>query len=349
MSRRRWLAILALLVIGLAWSPLIRPTFQGGVVLLELYSPTLAAQPGAPSDRDLAALVTPEPRVTDTIERFAGVEMRVTWSRPGWGDRHPGILVVNGATPAGNDDPVTRRFTAALARAGYLVMLPELPFLKIGRLEASATAQVDAAFEMLRALSEVERASAFGSSVGGGVLLAAAGRERALPAADALIVLGAYFDLDTYLASVATATQRRDGSLAPWEPSDEVRDRLPRAALDGMVGTDRDALANALAATGYDAVLARLASLPATARASIDALSPRAVWSGLGPPVFWLHDPNDRFEPLAEAEAAQRAPRAGSLTLAEPGVISHAAPVAGPLAELISLLGFATSAIRATD
>src|SRR5712692_9117110 len=156
MSRRRWLAIVALLVVGLAWSPLIRPLAQGGVVLLELYAPTLSGVPsGGSSDRDVAALVTPAPRVTDTIERFAGVEMRVTWSRPGWGDRHPGILVVNGATPAGNDDPVTRRFTMALARAGYLVMLPELPFLKIGRLESSATAQVDAAFGMLRALAEV--------------------------------------------------------------------------------------------------------------------------------------------------------------------------------------------------
>ncbi len=342
MSRRRWTGIVALLVIGLAWNPLIRPLGQGGVVLLEIYSPKL-------SDRDLAALVTPEPRVRETAERFAGIEMRVTWSRPGWGERHPGILVVNGATPAGNDDPVTRRFTAALARAGYLVMLPELPFLKIGRLEASSTAQLDAAFAMLRALPEVERASAFGSSVGGGALLAAAGQGRALRSADALVVLGAYFDLDTYLAGVVTATQRRDGALEVWEPSDEVRDRLPRAALDGMAGPDRDALASALAAPGYDAVLSRLSSLPSSARASIDTLSPRAVWPRIGPPIFWLHDPNDRFEPIAEAEAAQRAARAGSLTLAQPGVISHAAPVAGPVAELLSLLGFAASAIRATD
>jgi hypothetical protein len=37
-------------------------------------------------------------------------------------------------------------------------------------------------------------------------------------------------------------------------------------------------------------------------RATFDELSPRAGWATIRPPVFWLHDANDRFEPIAEAE-----------------------------------------------
>src|SRR2546428_10222549 len=141
--RRRSLAI-ALVAVVLAWEPLLHPFGQGAIVVGALYGPTLVGT-------DPSRWITPEPRVSDTEERFDGVTLRVTWWRPAWGDRHPALLVVNGATPVGNDDYVTRRFCEALARAGYLAMLPEFPFLKLGRFESNATRQIDAAFARLRA------------------------------------------------------------------------------------------------------------------------------------------------------------------------------------------------------
>ena len=121
-------------------------------------------------DRNVAAWVTPVPRVTGTRETLGGIDMRVTWWRPGWGERHPGIMLVNGATALGNDDPETVRLAEALARAGYLVMLPEFPFIQEGRLEPRAPEIIDAAFG--RALSLPDTAGmpvgAFGFSVGGG-------------------------------------------------------------------------------------------------------------------------------------------------------------------------------------
>ncbi len=212
-------------------------------------------------DKNAAALVSPPPRESETRERFAGTEMRVSWWRPGWGDRHPGIMIANGATAFGNDDPETRRLAEALARGGYLVMLPEFPFLKEVRFERGATEEMDAAFALLRTSTETQdrTVGAFGSSVGAGILLAAAGGGTALARADYLTVLGTYFDMDTYLASVASDTQLRAARLEPWTPDPIVGEKLPKAALEAMdTDADRAALRAALAAGPYDAVLARL-------------------------------------------------------------------------------------------
>jgi dienelactone hydrolase len=350
--KRRVALVVLVVAVGLAWRPLIRPGLQALVVVSDIYTTALWHW-------NAAATVSPPPRESDTRERFAGFEMRVSWWRPGWADRHPGVMLANGATSAGNDDPETRRLAEALARGGYLVMLPEFAFLKEGRLEPGATAQMDAAFAMLRDSPETadRPAGAFGFSIGGGMMLAAAGHGGALARADYLAVLGTYYDLDTYLASVASGTQARGGALEPWSADREVVDRLPAAALDAMHdGRDRTALRAALDAGGYQTVLVRLRELPSSARETFEQLSPRTAWATLRPPVFWLHDANDRFEPIAEAEAAVAAAREGRTELTVSHLISHAAPLGGDqgasgvafwLAELQTLIGFALAVLRA--
>ena len=340
-----------MVAIVVAWQPLIRPGLQAAIIVSDIYSTALWQW-------NAAALASPAPRLGESRERLAGTDLRVSWWRPGWADHHPGIMLINGATSLGNDDPETRRLGDALARGGYLVMLPEFPFLTAGRFERAATAQLDAAFALLRGSPETSGlpVGAFGSSIGGGVMLAAAGRGGALARADYLAVLGAYYDIDTYLASVASLTQSRGGRLESWPADPEVRDRLPPAARAAMNSADdRAALDAALGGGGYDAVLARLRTLPASARETLDQLSPRSVWASLRPPVYWLHDASDRFEPIAEAEAAAAAPRDGCTELTVSHLISHAAPLgaergtAGPgywIGELGVLIGFALAVLR---
>src|SRR2546425_11913092 len=119
-------------------------------------------------------------------------------------------MLVNGATPFVNDDSETRRLSDALARAGYLVMLPEFPFIKEGHLERRAPDIIDAAFARLAALSETRGhgIGAFGFSVGGGMLLAAAARGGALAGASYLGALGGCFGPGT---SPARRPPRRQG------------------------------------------------------------------------------------------------------------------------------------------
>jgi len=349
--KRRVAFVILIIAFGFAWRPVIRPTLQAGVIVTDIYSTVLF-------DRNAAALVTPSPRVSETTASFAGTGMRVSWWRPGWGDRHPAIMLANGATTAGNDDPETRRLAEALSRGGYLVMLPEFPFLKAARLQMGATDQMDAAFASLRALPETTGlpVGAFGFSIGGGILLATAGRDGALAHADYLAALGAYYDLDTYLASVATTTQLQGGRLEPWPADQIVRDQLPAAALAAFSDPrDRTELQGALDAGAYDTVLTRLRGLPTGVRETFDQSSPRASWPSLHPPVFWLHDANDHFEPIAEAQAAVSAPREGRTELTVSHLIAHASPLGqddqgGPIFwinEIRTLVGFGLSVLRA--
>ncbi len=357
------------------WDPWIRPAGQGAIVLLDIYSSALYGS-------NYASFVTPAPRVFETHETFGRVYARVSWWAPSWGDTHPGVMLVNGASEAGNDDPETRRLAEALARAGYLVMLPEFPFLKEGRLDRDAPVEIDDAFAVLRARPEArrQRAGAFGFSVGGGMLLAAAGREGALGDASFLAALGAYYDLDTYLASVVSGATRGATGVVSWQPDDKVRSRLPLAATEVLgdaadrdaladalrqrrlvgdpppsIGSDAAALWRALAATDYDVALGRIDDLPTSIRGTFDVLSPRAVWGRITPPIFWLHDVADRFEPVSEAEAAAAAPRHGTTRLVTTRLVSHAAALGEEArtegvgfwaSELSRLLAFAIEALR---
>lgn len=349
MSRSTWL-LAAFVALALLWSPAIKPAGQAAILLADIYGESLL---GA----DLASMVTPQPRISEGEVRLAGSRMRVTYWRPGWGDRHPAILVVPGASARGNDEPPLRSFGVSLARAGYLAVLPEFAFLKEGRFDPDALAQIAAAHEHVRALAQTSggAAGAFGVSVGGGLLLAAAGREPAFRDAAFLAVLGAYYDLDTYLASLASRSQLRGGAIVPWAPSQEALDRLPQAAFQLAPTADRAAVSRALEPAPYDEALRRLQALPAGTRAAYDAVSPQTAWAGIRAPIFWIHDPEDAFEPLAEAEQAVAAPRSGQMRLIAPRLVQHAvaesgsARAQGPLVvlgEVLGLLGFAIELLR---
>jgi dienelactone hydrolase len=376
--RRRLIFILLVVAIAILWRPFLRPLGAGAILVADIYSSALW-------DRNVAAYVTPPPRVEDGIEPIGAQDMRVTWWIPGWGSLHPAVMLVNGATDKGNDDPETRRLGEALARAGYMVMLPEFPFIKAGRLERDATAILDAAFARatLRPEAKGMPVGAFGFSVGGGMLLAAASRPGALSSASYIGALGAYFDLDTYLASVLSLTQRRNGAAEPWDADAEVRLRLPVAAAEALADANDRAritaelratggrlsgeppsglqsesavLWRALAATDFDIARERLEQLPVSLREVFDSLSPRTTWSSLRPPVFWLHDVGDRFEPVSEAETAAAIAHAGPTRFQRTALLSHAAALdAGAkekgldfwAGELSGLLLFAASVLGA--
>ena len=376
--RRPLFLVFVVVAIAILWRPFLRPLGAGAILVADIYSSALW-------DRNLAEYLTPLPLVTGTRESFAGIEMRVTWWRPGWGDRHPALMVVNGATALGNDDPETTRLTEALARAGYLVMLPEFPFIREGTLEPRAAAIIDAAFARLLLLPDSSGmpVGAFGFSVGGGMLLAAAGRHEAVARASYVGALGAYYDLDTYLASVVTRTQKLGGDQAAWDPDPTVRLRLPLAAADAVsdphdralledelrandgrtatdpppgVGTEAGSLWRALGATDYDLALAGLRKLPPALRKVFDDLSPRANWSDIRAAVFWLHDVGDRFEPVSEGETAAATAHAGPTRFQRTALLSHAAALGAGAkekgldfwaTELSGLLFFASGALGA--
>lgn len=381
--RRAAILLPALVIVFLlVWWPLaIGPAARGAIVVLDVYSSALYGE-------NWAARITPEPRVVEDHLTLAGEYARVTWWIPGRGGRHAAMLVVNGASEYGNDDAETRRISEALARAGYLVMLPEYSFLKEARLERQAPEKVDAAFAAMLTRPDVDagRAGAFGFSVGGGILFAAASREgAALGRARYLGALGAFFDVRTYLAAVVSGTQERHGALETWTPDPEARLKLPVGAAQALTDAhDRDvvvaalrasggplppepaaglgeearALWAALAASSYRDAQTRISTLPPALRETFAELSPATRWDRIAAPVFWLHDEGDRFEPVSEAERAVSTPRQGHSRLQLTRLLSHAAALDKGARqqgldfwarELSGLLGFAMDVLRRAE
>lgn len=152
------------------------------------------------------------------------------------------------------------------------------------------------------------------------------------------------------LASVAD----RELLLAELRSSDFV---LPETPPDALGGEGR-ALWLVLAARDHDEALRRLERLPPSVREVFDRLSPRPVWDRIAAPIFWLHDANDGYVPVSQADAATAAARSAPLRLVVPRLLAHGDPVSpsarqeGPLfwiSELARLLGFAMDVLRAAD
>ena len=286
--RRRWTIVALVVAAILLWSPLLKPAGQAAILIGDIFTEQLIGT-------NLAAAVTPEPRMVEDDDSFAGTPMRVTYWRPGWGDQHPAIMIVPGAAPRGNDEPILRSFGRTLARAGYLVMLPEFPFLKEGRFDSTSARQIAAAFAHARALPDTRERNvgAFGVSVGAGLMLVAAAREPALREAAFLAVLGGYYDIDTYLASLASRTQPTASGPIPWEPSQEVQERLPRAALDVVPASARDAVRAAIEPASYEVARGRIRAPPAEARSAMNRCR-RSPCEEIGHHL-WIHDPLDTF------------------------------------------------------
>lgn len=308
--------------------------------------------------KSLVSRITARPRHEITTQELAGVRMRVAWWRPGRGERHPAMLWVIGATPEGIDFPELRLAAEGFARAGYLVMIPEFPFLLEERLDPTAPAQIAAAFDGLRAHAGArEPVGALGFSIGGGVLLATAAADTRVGNAPYLGVVGAYFDMTTYLACVVSGTQRRAAGMIPWVPSPDVPGRVAAAATRlARNAEERAMLERALGPASYEDARAALAALPDETCRAFDALSARPGWDRIRAPVFWLHDERDAYVPVAELDAARRARRDGRLRVLIPRLVQHAVAVsddarsAGPrfwIPELSRLFRFAASVLRA--
>ena len=80
----------------------------------------------------LVRLLTGEPRVEEIV--VDGVPVEVV--KPARGGPWPAWLFVNGAHPGRRTEPVVQRLSRGLARAGYLVLVPDVPGLGEGTITA---------------------------------------------------------------------------------------------------------------------------------------------------------------------------------------------------------------------
>lgn len=255
------------------------------------------------------------------------------------------IILIPGVSPKGRDDVRLVAFATSLARARFVVHVPELPGLRQLRVSPSDT-QVIA--ETLRRLSAGEPDSpgsrepiglvAF--SYAAGPALLAALEPDVGEGLDFVLLIGGYHSVDALATFVTTGAYRSDPS-EPWqraEPNprgkwlfllsnveriESEADRLllrqigerkfdePTASIEDLrtqLGPEGRAIDAFLNNTEPNRVPALVEALPRAIRDDMAALDPaRGTLGTLEPRLYLVHGKDDAVIPFTESEALSRA------------------------------------------
>jgi pimeloyl-ACP methyl ester carboxylesterase len=304
----------------------------------------------------LVRRVTPTPR-EESVE-VGGVP--VTIVRPGGDGPYPAIMFVTGAHPLRRKEPVVERVAHGLARAGYLVVLPDLPGLGLGELTCET---VDAAVEIVNIAVERSdvrggRVALIGASAGASIALLVAARPELAHRISGVSSVTPFADLRKMICLATTARyENTDGyreygvtnllrravarSMIATVPEEAERARLLTAIGDILEEDDPFArLPRAADQFGPDArailrVLenrdtARFAELydglAPELRTVIAQLSPLSIAAEVRAPVELAVPPNDPYFPIDEAELLARSLPNVRLTVTS--TLDHTRPMA---------------------
>ncbi|WJW76405.1 RNA methyltransferase [Thiohalobacter sp. IOR34] len=277
---------------------------------------------------------TPHPTRMALEYAIAGRSYRGDLYRSGEQAR-AGIVLVPGVAERGKEDPRLVAFANTLARARFLVLVPELPNLRALRVRAGDAQGVADAFCYLLARQDFPapgRAGigAFSYAVGPAVL--AALRPEIRDRLDFLLGVGGYYDLERVVTFATTGYSpdngqwdRRETNLyGKWvfvlsnvellsDPEDREAFRImarrkladPGAAIDDLVvrlTVEGRALLALLENRDPQRVAALLADLPAAIRAEMDALNlSNKDLSRLEARLILLHGRDDDIIPYTES------------------------------------------------
>jgi pimeloyl-ACP methyl ester carboxylesterase len=346
LRRRLLLALLAVAALAAVFWSWIDAQVRAVVVLSSvLEAPVLTPVVGA---------VTGEPRFEDgTVAGNPALVVRPAGEGP-W----PALFFVNGAVREGKELPEVQRLAEGFARAGYLVVVPDLPGLTSDEITPDTVSET---IEVAYAASEQPdardgRVALVGVSTGATLALLAAEDPSLQGRVSVVAGIAPYSDIRTVL-NVATTGYYRDGEdLVPYEadsflsyvaarslvaalPPGEDRETLrselkegarldpdPLAGLRDRSLEDLDPEARSVVelltnqeAERFDELYA---SLPDEVREDLDELSPLSREGRIDAPVELISGPRDKYFPIHESYAL--APIAPDLGVTVTGALDHA-------------------------
>ncbi len=324
----------------------------------------------------LVGVVTDEPRVEETM--IAG--QPTTLVRPGAGRSWRAVVFVNGVTRLGRHHPDVERLARALARAGYLVAVPDPPGLRQGTLTLRTLAATTAVVRAVAERSDVRsgRVALFGVSVGASLALLAAEQPSLAGRIRAVAGLAPYTDLVHVVRLTTTAVYVKRGQFERYRTKPFAALVIARSLAAALApGRDRKHLLARLLAVPDDApdpleplralhesrpparALVRLlvnhdparfdslyAALPQRIRLAATLLSPINAAARLQARVLIASAPHDKYFPPDETRAlAHRAPH---VALTVTPTLQHAIPhfSVGDFAGLIRFDGFLVRVLR---
>jgi pimeloyl-ACP methyl ester carboxylesterase len=264
----------------------------------------------------------------------------VTIVRPAGRGPFPAIMFVTGAHPLRRKEPIVQRVAHGLARAGYLVVLPDLPGLGLGELTSET---VDAAVAIVHVAVERPdvrggKVALIGASAGASIALLVAARPDLAHRISGVSSVTPFADLRKMICLATTARYENASGYRDYGVTNLLRRAVARSMMATLPArTERERL---LAAVGdileEDDPFARLPAdadqlgpeagaivrvlanrdtarftelydeLPPHLRAVIEQLSPLSVAAEVRAPVELAVPPNDPYFPIDEAETLAR-------------------------------------------
>lgn len=298
--------------------------------------------------------------------------------RPDGDGPWPAVVFVNGATRHGRHHPTVRRLAHGLARAGFLVVVPDPPGLARGEITLRTLRSTVAVARATENRPDVDRLSLLGVSVGASLALLAAQE----PGLDIGVVAGIapYADLREVILLATTGRQRVGGRLVPYEADPFVRLVVGRSLAASLPpGPDRRRLVAHMLDVPWDSdapfatlrrrppeglgpdgkALVRLllnrdprrfgdlyGALPARLRSGVRRLSPLLRAGRVRAHVELASAPVDKYFPLDESAALVRSAPDARLTVTK--ILRHAVPDPSPrgIADIVRLDAFAARVLR---
>ena len=278
---------------------------------------------------------TREPRRVNA--HIEGVSVEII--RPGGRGPWPAWVFVNGAHPLRRREPVVERLADGLARAGFVVVNPDLPGLGEGEITHRT---LDAAIEVTEAVTSMPdvqegQVALCGASAGASLALLVAQQPALAHRITVVAAVTPWADLEKIVFLATTGQYEEHGLLAPYPVTPLLRRVIARSMVAALVpGDDQERLLGLLrqlddgdldpreALSRIDGIALRpetnglldllanddpsrfaelYAALSPEVLTLVETLSPLTRASATRAAVELVRPPVDQYFPLAEAHA----------------------------------------------
>ncbi len=212
----RWILFLLLVAATLYYHAPLRLGVLSGLFLWDL----LLENAGPQQSEGALASITPSPTVNgvriESDGRFFAADIYTIKD----GTRRAGIVLTHGIIESGKDDPRLVRFARALARSGFVVLVPELKGMKSFRILLSDTDDIVQAFLALADLDAVDdtKIGLLGFSYGAGPTMMAAARPSIRDRVKFVVSFGGYYDPVNVIRFITTGFFEYRGERGFIEP-----------------------------------------------------------------------------------------------------------------------------------
>ena len=311
-------------IIGILFTAQIKRTFVGVLLLVDSVRPP---------EQSIMGKLIDGPKVTTVTVPGRNRTVRADLYRPAKKGKHFPLLLVHGVNPTGKDDAQLVLLAKDLARAGFLVLVPDIAGMKTLRRRVSDAEDILESFQYLsRSEDARSRGGMVGISYGAGPVLLAAADARIRDKVSLVATFGGYYDLRNVLLFILTGAYEYGGQRGYVRPDTsmrwmffyrnldlvrssadreklrkiiEKRNQFEVAAADALaksLGPEGRALYDFLVNTDQERFAPLYEKLPLTVREQVFQLSPARAMRYIASSFIIAHGTDDYAVPFTESK-----------------------------------------------